>query len=296
MPSPYVVASGDDSKDDHLLRNIPPADTSSPLSSTSSPRAGADEHWTSQPDRQPASTTLSSPYPAGPLDFDLPHLSKTAMSLPDPSYFPDPYPIRPLHPHLNTVPALSSAGSSSTRSSAYASSSGAQASGEYGHIQVASDEDDPPVGIGITSDTVVQLLASDGKLPPSIRANQSRAPIDQTRWSESYSSIRSRSSSIGANTPAAAIETLSPKLQEKPSYDIGWQSVDERDEMGLSEDETDDEHLLSDADEDEEREEERTSAVVIAEEGRGLIVHGSNVPVVHLHIQPGLLRSLLCGT
>ena len=285
MPSPYVVASGDGSKDDYLLRNIPPVDTPSPLSPTSSPRR---EHWTGQPDRQPASTTLSSPHPAGPLDFEISHLTKTFMSLPDPSHFPDPYPIRPSYPHLNTVPALSSAGSSSTRSSAYASSSGAQAFVDYGHIQVASDEDDPPVGIGITSDTVVQLLASDGKLPPSIRANQSRAPIDQTRWSESYSSIRSRSSSIGANTPAGATECLSPKLQEKQSYDMGWQSVDERDEVGISEDETDDEHLLSDADEDEEeREEERTSAVVIAEEGRGLIVHGSNVPVVHLHIQPG---------
>jgi len=69
---------------------------------------------------------------------------------------------------------------------------------------------------------------------------------------------------------------------------MGWQAVDERDEVGFTEDETDDEHLLSDADEDEvEREEERTSAAVIAEEGRGLIVHGSDVPVVHLQIQPG---------
>ena len=38
---------------------------------------------------------------------------------------------------------------------------------------------------------------------------------------------------------------------------------------------------------DEEKEEERTSAVVIAEEGRGLIVRGDGIPVVQLQVHPG---------
>jgi hypothetical protein len=68
---------------------------------------------------------------------------------------------------------------------------------------------------------------------------------------------------------------------------MGWQTVDEKDEVAMSEEETDDDHHLDDEDEDEQKEEERTSAAVIAEEGRGLIVHGDNVPIVQLHVQPG---------
>lgn len=67
---------------------------------------------------------------------------------------------------------------------------------------------------------------------------------------------------------------------------MAW-TVDERDEVGMSEDETDDDHHLGDEEDEEEKEEERTSAIVIAEEGRGLIIHGDNVPIVQLHVQPG---------
>lgn len=53
----------------------------------------------------------------------------------------------------------------------------------------------------------------------------------------------------------------------------------------MSEDETDDEPSL-DADSDE-KHEERTSAAVVADEGRGLIVQGDNAPIVQLQVQPG---------
>ena len=166
------------------------------------------------------------------------------------------------------------------------------ASGDYGHVHVASG-DEEAVGVGITSDAVIQLLANDPNLSSSaLRATQSRAPIDQSRWSESYSaSIRSRSSSLGNNLSNNGHDNVPQKLQQKPSYDMGWQTVDERDErddIAISEEETDDDHHLDEEEvEDEEREEERTSAAVIAEEGRGLIVHGDNVPIVQLHVQPG---------
>lgn len=58
----------------------------------------------------------------------------------------------------------------------------------------------------------------------------------------------------------------------------------------MSEEETDDEHGLVDSVNDTdlgEKDEERTSAAVVAEEGRGLIVQGDNVPIVQLQVQPG---------
>lgn len=75
---------------------------------------------------------------------------------------------------------------------------------------------------------------------------------------------------------------------------MGWQMVDERDEVGLlSEEETDDDHGLGDElddTDDDEKEEERTAAIVIAEEGRGLIVRGDEVPLVQLQVELGTGR------
>lgn len=232
------------------------------------------------------SQVYSNPQPS-PSSFARP--PKPPMPLPDPSQYPDPYPFRPPHHHLTNLPALSYAGSSSTRSSAYTSSGSALASGDYGHVHVASGDDDTAIGVGITSDAVVQLL-NDSNTTSSSQGINSRVPIDQSRWSESYStSSRSRSSSVGNNNSSNGHDTtVAPRLQQKPSYDMGWQAVDERDEAGMSEEETDDDHHLGEEDgDDEEKEEERTSAIVIAEEGRGLIVHGDNVPIVQLHVQPG---------
>ncbi|KAJ3564254.1 hypothetical protein NP233_g8417 [Leucocoprinus birnbaumii] len=85
-----------------------------------------------------------------------------------------------------------------------------------------------------------------------------------------------------------------PNLKEKPSYDMGW-IVDEKDEVGLSGDETDDDQPLVD-DHDptlDEADEERTSAAVIADEGRGLIVQADNTPIVQLQVQPDTTHLLI---
>ncbi|KAJ7130078.1 hypothetical protein C8R43DRAFT_670583 [Mycena crocata] len=199
--------------------------------------------------------------------------------LPDPSHFPDPYPYRQNHTLSSTPPALSSSSSASTRSSAYTSGgSGASAlaSADYAHVRVASGEHDDDAGpVGITSDSVVQLMAS--------------AP-EHSRWSESYSnSVRSRSSSVSND------HHLSPRLQQKKSYDMGWQHhLDERDEFE-SADETDEDHIMmpDDRELDLDDDDERTSAALIAEEGRGMIVQGEGIPVTELHVQPGTTHLLL---
>lgn len=83
----------------------------------------------------------------------------------------------------------------------------------------------------------------------------------------------------------------SPPLNSKKSYDVSWQplSLDERDEVDLtSGDETDETDLDQDDLDDEEQEEEPTQAVMLAEEGRGLIVHGEGVPTVQLQVQNGM--------
>lgn len=221
---------------------------------------------------------------------------KAPLPLPDPAQFPDPYPFRAPHNHLtSTTPALSSAGSSSasTRSSAYTSSGSALASGDYVHVHVASGEEEIGVAVGITSDDVVQLMASDSHASSSAPGSQSRVPIDHTRWSEYSASIRSRSSSVGhSNTNSIHETTAPPRLTQKPSYDMGWQAVDERDEVGLSEDDTDDDNGLGedldDDEDDEDKEEERTTAVMVVEEGRGLIVRGDGVPIVQLQVETGM--------
>ncbi|KAH7915350.1 hypothetical protein BJ138DRAFT_1141928 [Hygrophoropsis aurantiaca] len=215
--------------------------------------------------------------------------------LPDPSQFPDPYPLRSPHHRISdrissTLPALSSAGSSSasTRSSAYTSSGSALAN-DFAQVHVVSgDEDEIGVAVGITSDDVVQMMVGE----TSASSSAGRAPIDQTRWSEYSASIRSRSSSIGLSNTNSMHESGVPRLRENPSFDMGWQTVDERDEVGLTTDEETDD-LCEDEDDTDEKEEERTSAAVVAEEGRGLIVKGEGVPIVQLHAEPGTTHLLV---
>lgn len=210
--------------------------------------------------------------------LDLDHHWILQMPLPDPSQYPDPYPFRHKSP-----PPLSSAASSSTRSSAYTSSGSALPYVDYS-VLVASPDDEPPP-IGYTSDPVVRILPTD-----PVQSTSARGPLMTTsRWSESYSGgVRSRSSSLGNGLSNQAHEVSPPHLSQKPSYDISWQTVEEKDEVTMSEDETDDEPSLDaiDADSDE-KHEERTSAAVVADEGRGLIVQGDNAPIVQLQVQPG---------
>ncbi|KAF9015349.1 hypothetical protein BDQ17DRAFT_1295109 [Cyathus striatus] len=210
---------------------------------------------------------------------DSPRSTDSALNpLPDPALFPHPYPYpfrRPSH-HLSSLPALSSPGSSSasTRSSAHTSSGSALAFADFSaHVHDPSSEDDPTLAVGITSHSLARILAH----VPS-------PSLDPPRWSPDHPvHARSRSSSPGIPTP--------PMLTHKPSYDMSWH----RDDLAPSEDETDDDHPLGDdpAQNDDENDDERTSAAVIAEEGRGLIVQADSTPIVQLHVHPGTTHLLI---
>ena len=212
-----------------------------------------------------------------------------------PSYIPAEYPFR--HPNFATPPPpLSAAGSSSTsaRSSAYATSTNTLPYSDYNNIHIASGDEDNHQALEITPESLVQMLASDPAASSSAR--RPYRSIDPSRWSETYSnSIRSRSSSLGNGAASNGAHEVPPPLplplNPKSSYDVSWQAAVEKDDIGMSEEETDDEHGLGDTANDtdlEGKDEERTSAAVVAEEGRGLIVQGDSVPTIQLQIQPGM--------
>ncbi|KAF7339705.1 DH domain-containing protein [Mycena sanguinolenta] len=202
---------------------------------------------------------------------------KLAHTLPDPNQFPDPYPYRQQHSLSSTPPALSSSSSGSARSSAYTSggSGGSALVADFSHVRVASNDNDDDGRI--TSDSVSQLI--ERELPAQ----------EHARWSEA--GIRSRSSSVGTSSND---HHMSPHLQQKKSYDIGWQfSPDERDELAASEEETDEDPILMPDEDDDQDDEERTSAALIAEEGRGMIVQGEGVALTDLLVGPGTTHLLL---
>ncbi|OJT06934.1 Myosin-M heavy chain [Trametes pubescens] len=226
------------------------------------------------------------------------HPSTSTTTLPDPSQFPDPYPYRPSRWHLGSAtPALSSADSSSasTRSSAY---TGSAKSGDYGHVNVAlggEDEATRGVGVGITTDDIVQLKMHESGAPSS--ATQGRAPIDQGRWSDHYANgMRSRSSSLANSKAESSQDKPLPVLRGTPSFDMGWQRPDERDEAGIgSEDDLDDDPSFDDDEDvdDAEVPDEPTSAALMAEEGRGVIVRGDDAPIMRLQVQPDTTHLLI---
>ncbi|KAI6133216.1 hypothetical protein EDD16DRAFT_11590 [Pisolithus croceorrhizus] len=218
------------------------------------------------------------------------------VPLVDPSQFPDPYPQQ-RSPYNRTsdrisssLPGLSSAGSSSasTRSSAYASSASALATSDHGHVHIVSpDDEEIGVALDITPDDVARVLAGENNTSSSA----GRTPIDQTRWSEYSASIRSRSSSVGHINIQALHDGGASRLREHQSFDMAWQAVDERDEAGLtSGDETDD---LCEEGAADDKGEERTSAVVVAEEGRALIVSGERMSISQLNVHAGTTHLLI---
>ena len=113
--------------------------------------------------------------------------------------------------------------------------------------------------------------------------------------SPKVATFRSRSSSLANSSKPEPMheKAIPPPLRSSPSFDLAWQQPDERDEVGIGSDEDTDEDPSFDEDEDEEDEEdaaeEPTSAVVMAEEGRGVIVRGDDTPIVRLHVSPGAL-------
>lgn len=251
-----------------------PSTTAPPGLRTLSRKPSEDDSFFSDLD-QPSTSTARSP---------------KSSSRPDPSQYPDPYPYKPRHwQHGVSTPTLSSAGSSSasTRSSAYTNSA---RSGDYGHVHVALGGDETNVTMGISTDDVAILLARETGVSPSSSHSQTRVPAsDQQRWSYAQS-IRSRSSSGGAARMEHTQDIDSPALRGTTSFDQSWEPVEEKDEIGLtSEDETDDDAFLC-GDIDEDGEEEITSAMIVAEEGRGVIVRGYNVPIVQLQVHAGASR------
>lgn len=230
--------------------------------------------------------------PSPPRSFARP----PKAPLVDPSQFPDPYPQRSPYNRTSdrissSLPGLSSAGSSSasTRSSAYASSASALAASDYGHVHIVSaDDEEIGVALEITPDDVARVLEGENNTSSSA----GRTPIDQTRWSEYSASIRSRSSSVGHINIQSLHDGGASRLREHPSFDMGWQTVDERDEAGLtSGDETDD--LCEEEETTDEKGEERTSAVVVAEEGRALIVRGERMSISQLSVHADTTHLLI---
>ena len=231
----------------------------------------------------------------------------------DPNSFPDPYPNGiPYHHMPTTTPALSSAGSSSTRSSAYTNPgstiSGNAFSGDFSHVRVASGDDSDsanmfinrrPSANGIQADLVVDMLArastgsslSSGSRKSHGHIHGSHMTMSRMRRSDISRSSRAPSQSHIQPEDFGAYEMpeMPHSLRNQPSYDTSWQREAENDDFGTSEDEYDYEHPDDDEEDEipEEVDREPSSAIMIAEEGRGLIVHGEGMSVHVLNVQPG---------
>ena len=140
---------------------------------------------------------------------------------------------------------------------------------------------------GVLDVDVVHLTNQDSSMSRSTSVSQSRAPTDHIRWSQSYASSIPSLLSLVRSDSSSGYETSIYSLPQK-ARDLGWQPVDERDEVELISDaDTEDTDLEAEYFPEVEREEERTSAVVIAEEGRGLIVRGDGMAVADLVVQSG---------
>lgn len=226
-----------------------------------------------------------------------------ASTLPDPSNFPDPYPrgMAALHHPPTAMPALSSAGSSSasTRSSAYTNPgstiSANGISGDFSNVRVASGDDvegiEGGIGLGITSDTIVEMFsrASNGSSLSSGSRKSHVSPMERVRRTDVTRTRRSPSQSDDISPMASFDRPPERTLRSQPSYDTSWQREQEdREEFITSEEEFDfNDHHDIDEEDDAEKQEDRTAAIVVAEEGRGLIVRGDGAPLSSLTIQPG---------
>jgi hypothetical protein len=220
-------------------------------------------------------------------------MSPKLPPLPDPSQYPDPYPYRPPHWHHGiSTPTLSSADSSSgsTRSSAYTSSA---RSGDYGHVHVALGFDESNMSMGISTEDVARILAKESMTSSFVQHTRPPYAEDSCLPGKYSQGLRSRSSSVGNGRGEAISELGSPALRQAPSFDQGWASVDEKDEIGLTTDEETDDDALIDEDDDQDLEEEATSAMMIAEEGRGIIVRGGDGPIAQLQVKAGMPTRLL---
>ncbi|KAI5119062.1 hypothetical protein M0805_001521 [Coniferiporia weirii] len=241
-------------------------------------------------------------------DFTPPLFARPRMSgLPDPSNFPDPYPRGMSFNHPpSATPALSSAGSASTRSSAYTNPgstiSGVGFSGDYSHVRVASGDDidgahgvDSTVELPTRASTGSSLSSGSRKSHGHVHAVPTQ--MSRLRRSDYARSARSPSQSDDIVPPPIPYADLPHPLRTQPSYDTSWQREHEHDEFATSEEEYDyGDQQDGEDDEDEKEEGEPGSAIIVAEEGRGLIVHGEGLSVHSLTIQSGVTHLLVGGS
>ncbi|THH10544.1 hypothetical protein EW145_g1259 [Phellinidium pouzarii] len=253
--------------------------------------------------------------------YDPPTANPRTSGLPDPSNFPDPYPHGMSYHHpTSTTPALSYAGSStaSTRSSAYTNPGSTFSisgfSGDFSHVRVASGDDiDGAIGLGFGTagiggshgtDSIVEILsrASNGS---SLSSGSHKShghvhippiPMSRVRRADYPRAARTPSQSEDLAPLPAAHERpeLPHPLRTQPSYDTSWQC--DHDDFGTSEDEYDYGDQQDGDEEEDEKGEEPGSAIVVAEEGRGLIVRGEGLSVHSLTIQPGITHLLVGGS
>ncbi|EIN13540.1 hypothetical protein PUNSTDRAFT_109739 [Punctularia strigosozonata HHB-11173 SS5] len=238
------------------------------------------------PASAPVPATHSAPAPRVPK-------AQTPLTLPDPSHFPDPYPSP--HPMPGLISSADSS-SASTRSSAYTSFGSALAQHDFVHVHAGSDESEHPhphAASGVLTEAVRQAFKYDGSSPTASPFLPKSTM--EGRWSGSDvdgggTGLRSRSSSLGRMNQDGGGHH---PLRLMPSYDTSWQPVDERDELLMTSEDEDGEDVLDEYEEDERGDDDRTAAIVVAEQGRGLIVRADSTPIVQLQVQPGTTHLLL---
>lgn len=236
--------------------------------------------------------------------------------LPDPNTYPDPYPSyqsRAPSRHNGMTPPMSlfSEGSSSasTRSS-LAYNSVYLRSSEGGH-EVTSVPDDfmqrragvhsqytadtsfgshdgdmsmselepADVGVATTSDEAVQLAhsVSTSSFTSGLRARTRHPVPDSMRWSDAYGR--------GVSTS---------DLRHRNSNDWGDIVEDEREEITTDDDTDAFVDTEPEDDDDDDAENDRTAAVLVAEEGLGQIVRAEGYPVERLIVRQGNICSVNC--
>lgn len=133
-----------------------------------------------------------------------------------------------------------------------------------------SGELDPveAVGLALTSDDIAHL--SHSASASSFTSTSGQLASDPKRWS-------------GSSFGRPVGDSSGLKIQT--SYD--WDVVDERAEFGGPTDDSETDAYDDDDVDEDDIEAERTAAIVMAEEGKGMIIHGERKPVDSLAIHSG---------
>ena len=148
------------------------------------------------------------------------------------------------------------------------------------------------INAGHGTESIVELLsrASNGSsLSSGSRKSHGHAVHVAPMPSVRSRMLRSARAPPPPPAPEDAQPTQPPRLRSQPSYDTSWQR--EHEDFATSEDDDydyGDQHDGEEEYDDAERDPEPGSAIVVAEEGRALIVRGEGQPVSSLPIQAGM--------